>query len=141
MQNLKKSLLLLSIALVISAAAVAPAHAQAGRIKADIPFDFVLDKTTMKAGTYFIQTQGDFLSLRDDAGATRYVLALPGDKALLRNGQPYLRFNRYGNESFLSQIVFAEKNTVRLPQSGREKELEARSTTGDQIELRAGASR
>ncbi len=139
MQSLKKLLLMLLAGVVVSAAA-APAQAQSGRMSVNIPFNFVVSGHTMKAGTYQIAEQRNFVAFVNDAGRARYTLLLPDDPAAVRNGNPYLRFIRYGNESFLTGIVFSEKDTARLPRSNREKEMVARSL-GVPVSVEAGGSR
>jgi len=138
MKNLKNSLLLLLAAVIVSALAVVPAHAQSGRISANVPFDFVVDKTTLKAGTYAVKTDGDFLAIVSESGKTVYTLPLTGDSRDVHGGEPYLVFARYGNESFLTRVVFSESNTRRLAPNSREKEMMAR-TSGDTVNVHSGA--
>jgi hypothetical protein len=141
MQSVKKSLLVLLAAMAVSVLAQAPAQAQTACISVDVPFDFVLGNHLMKADRYRIQTQGNFLAVVNSAGQTRYVLMFPDGTAPSRNGQPYLRFHRYGNESFLTTVVFSEKDTVRLPRTSREKEITAQNKAGEPVDLGTAAAR
>ena len=133
MQNLKKSVLFVLMAVFVASLALMPAQAQSGSLSANVPFDFVLGKTTLKADTYRIQTQGSFIELVNAQGRSTYTLLLPGSDAANRNGQPYLVFTRYGTESFLSKIVFAADNIHNLPRSAREKEMMAHVTSGEEV--------
>jgi hypothetical protein len=141
MQNLRKYVLFAFMAVFVASLAIAPAHAQ-GRLAANVPFDFVLGQTTMKADTYRIESQGSFVALMDAEGRARYSMYLPGsDAADHHNGAPYLVFIRYGTETFLSRIVFSTDHTYDLPRSSKEKELAARLNSGEQIAVAIGAAR
>ena len=132
MQSLRKSVLVVLMAVFVASLMLAPAHAQSG-IAANVPFDFVLGKTTMKAGNYRIGLQGAFVMLSGSDGSTTYSLLRAGGDASDRNGQPYLVFTRYGTESFLNKVVFSVNNAYTLPRSSREKEVIARSASGEQV--------
>ncbi len=133
MQSLKKSVLFLLMAVVVASVAVAPAHAQSARVSANVPFDFVLGKTTMKAGSYRIEKQGSFIALVSEERKTRYALLFPGGDEANHNNEPYLIFTRYGTESFLNKVVFSATDTYDLPRSSREKEVMADLTHGEQV--------
>jgi hypothetical protein len=141
MQNLRKYVLFAFMAVLVASFAIAPAHAQS-RLEANVPFDFVLGQTTMKADSYRIATQGSFVAFVDAEGRARYSMYLPGsDAADHHNGAPYLVFTRYGTETFLSRIVFSTSHTYNLPRSGKEKELAARLNSGEQVAVAIGAGR
>ena len=56
MQEIKK-MLFIAVMAVIAAAAVAPAHAQGEkRMSVNVPFDFVLGKTTLRNGQYKVES-------------------------------------------------------------------------------------
>jgi hypothetical protein len=131
MQNLKKYVLFVLMTVFVASLAIVPAHAQG--ITANVPFDFVLGKTTMKADSYRIEKQGEFVAIVGVHGRISYSLLLPDRDAASRDGQPYLIFTRYGTESFLSKIVFSEDKSYAVPRSGREKELAARLNSGEQV--------
>ena len=131
MQNLKKSVLFVLMAVFVASLAIVPAHAQG--IEATVPFDFVLGKTTLKADNYRIQMQGSFVALAGEQGGTSYALLLPGSDAANRDGKPYLVFTRYGTDSFLSKIVFSADNIYKVPRSAREKEMMAHVTSGEEV--------
>jgi hypothetical protein len=139
MQHLRKYVLFAFMAVFVASLAIAPAHAQ-GRLAANVPFDFVLGQTTMKADSYRIETQGSFVALVGAEGRARYSMYLPGsDAADHHNGAPYLVFTRYGTETFLSRIVFSTNRTYDLPRSSKEKELAERLNSGEQIAVAIGA--
>ena len=131
MQNLKKYVLFVLMTVFVASLAIVPAHAQG--ITANVPFDFVLGKTTMKADSYRLEKQGEFVAIVGVQGRTSYSLLLPDRDAASRDGQPYLIFTRYGTESFLSKIVFSAKVTYNLPRSSREKEMMAHLHSGEQV--------
>jgi|SRR5579864_5002278 len=141
MQSRKKSVLFLLAAVVVSAVAIAPAHAQGSRASFNVPFDFVIGQTKMEAGTYRIGTQGNFVAMVSGAGKTSYSVLMAAGSAATHEGQPYLRFTRYGRESFLNTIVFSEGSSFDLPRSSREKEIMARVTSGQQVDVLSEGTR
>lgn len=132
---MKKVVLLMLVAMFGAALAIAPAQAQATRVSVNVPFDFVVGKATMKAGTYRIEKQGSFLSLVSADGRTGYALLLPGGGVVKRNGESYLVFTRYEGVSFLNQIVFSVDDNYQLPRSNRQKELMSKMTSGQELAL------
>lgn len=133
MQNLKKYVLLGLMAMLVGSFAVASAHAQSFGMKAEVPFNFSVAKTDLKAGSYFVKIQGAFVTFSEVGGSTTYALLSNGGRAAYRNGQPYLVFTKYGNESFLNKIVFSSNQSYELPRSGREKEIMARVADREQV--------
>lgn len=105
----------------------AVANAQTLKVKANVPFDFMVDKTTMPAGTYNIDAvlpSSSALAIRNnDAKVGRLVLS---DSA--RSHEPSadtrLVFHRYGDRYFLSAIwVQGERSGREFPMSKREAEV------------------
>ena len=141
MQNLRKYVLFAFMAVFVASIATAPAHAQS-RLEANVPFDFVLGKTTMKADTYRIERQGSFVAVVDAEGRARYSMYISSsDAADHYKGAPYLVFTRYGAETFLNKIVFSTDHAYDLPRSSKEKELAARFNSDQQIAVAIGAGR
>jgi hypothetical protein len=106
---------------------VAVANAQTLKVTANVPFDFVLDKTTMPAGAYTIDSvlpSGSALAIRNrDAKVGRLVLA---DSARSHEASPDTRlvFHRYGDRYFLSAIwLQGERSGREFPTSKREAEV------------------
>lgn len=143
MQSLKKYGLFILIAVFVASVAIVPAHAQSARIAADIPFDFAVGSAHLQAGSYKIVTQGTmgtFIGFTQADGKTRYTLLLRGGDSDTHDGQPYLVFHRCGAESFLKKIVFSNGSYV-LPRSKRERHIQGRPSTVEQMEVSAGGSR
>ena len=143
MQSKKYGLFVLMAVFVVSIAMM-PAYAQSDRITADVPFDFAVGSSHFQAGSYKIQTRGEigtFVAFIQADGKTAYTLLNPGSDATDHKGQPYLVFNRYGSESFLTKIVFSSDRSYDLPPSSREKEILAHATPEPQVEVPLGGSR
>ena len=83
------------------------ANAQSVNVKANVPFDFMVGKSTLSAGEYSIQSistgSSSVLAIRGDK--TNQMLA-PANHAETLNPSPNSRlvFHKYGNQYFLSQI-------------------------------------
>lgn len=132
MNSLKKSVLFVLSAVFVASLSLVPAHAQG--ISADVPFTFTLGKATMPAGSYRVERSGSFFVLSSLAdGTTKYELLVPGGQAQEREGKPYLVFNRYGSETFLTRVVFSSTENYNLPRTSREKEIMARLSSGDEV--------
>ena len=143
MQSLKKYVMFVLMAVIVASLAVSPAHAQGAGAAVSIPFDFSVGSIHLKAGEYRIQPSGalgTFLAFSSD-GNTKYTLLMPGDKAALHNGQPYLVFHRYGSEVFLRKLVLSAEKTYNLPSTSREKEILASSSSGEQVDIPMGSAR
>ncbi len=96
--------------------------------KAEIPFDFVVGQKTLPAGEYAISpgnnSNKDILWIKKlDSRATANVVTF-GQNVKRQQAGPYLVFNRYENQYFLSQ-VWAEFDQVgrQVAKSVQEKEL------------------
>ena len=143
MQSLKKYLMLVLMAVIVASVAVSSAHAQSAGAAVSIPFDFSVGKFHLKAGEYRIQPSGSlgtFLAFTS-SNNTRYTLLMPGEKAPLHNGAPYLVFHRYGSELFLRKLVLSSEKTYNLPSTSREKEILAHVTSGEQVDIAIAAAR
>ena len=141
MQNLRKYVLFAFMAAFVASLAITPARAQS-RLEANVPFDFVLGQTTMKADSYRIASDGAFVVFVEADGRARYSMYVRGsDAADHHNGAPYLVFTRYGTETFLSRIVLSTDRTFDLPRSSREEELAARLNSNEQVAVAIGAAR
>ena len=128
---MRNSILKIMVALVLLTMATAwPLLAQSVTTlaKAEIPFDFVVGQKTLPAGEYEIcpgnKTNKDILWIKKaDSRATANVVTF-GRNIKRQQAGPYLVFNRYGNQYFLSQ-VWAEFDEVgrQAAKSAAEKEL------------------
>ena len=128
---MKNSMLKIMVALVLLALAIAwPSLAQSVTTlaKAEIPFDFVVGQKTLPAGEYEIcpgnKTNKDIFWIKKaDSRAVANVVTF-GCNIKRQQAGPYLVFNRYGNQYFLSQ-VWTEFDEVgrQAAKSAAEKEL------------------
>jgi hypothetical protein len=138
MQYLMKAMLFAVMAILGITLTIAPAHAQSGsRVLANIPFDFSLGNTTLKAGSYTVeQLPSGFLVFNSKDGKEhQFVLTVPGDSGNQAQ-QPCLVFTRYGNEAFLKKVFFTgNEDYHELLRSSREKELIKNQTSGDELSL------
>ena len=127
MKSMKKVALFLLVAAIGANLAIGRAHAEDDtRAAVNVPFDFVVGKTVLKAGSYKVEVQQsglvDFWSA--DAREHHIALMIPGSPSKdQKNDDPRLVFTRYGSESFLSKIAMSVDLNFELPVSGREKEL------------------
>jgi hypothetical protein len=117
---------------------LAPAFAQMGQGKADIPFNFQIGTQTLTAGHYLVKTEGVKLQISRINGpdiATVFTISIPGDRA--NNGTPHLLFHCYGNEYFLSEAwLGASDRGNRLFTAAREYRLaRIKSQTGETVAL------
>ena len=113
------------------------ANAQSLKVTANVPFDFVVDKTTLPSGAYSIDeiTHGSAaLAIRNrEAGVSKMQLA---DHANSLNASPDTRlvFHRYGERYFLSQIwVAGERSGREFPISKREAEMAKNSQPAENV--------
>jgi hypothetical protein len=107
--------------------ATASAYAQTGVVKANVPFNFIVNKTELPAGQYRIQPMGIVASAMAIESPDGKVV-----KAFLPNAcsspqaqkTSKLVFHRYGTQYFLAQIWRAgDDRGQELPASGLEKEV------------------
>ncbi len=107
--------------------ATASAYAQTGLVKANVPFNFIVNKTDMPAGEYRIQplgVTGVAMSIQSaDSSVVNTVLPHSCESAATPEVSK-LVFHRYGSQYFLAQIWTAGNDQGReLPKSGREREV------------------
>ena len=119
---MKKQLLaLVGLGLLL---ATASASAQTVPLKANIPFNFIVNKAELPAGEYTLQSLGTAMLIRSmDSQITKLVL--PNACASLQSSETTkLVFHRYGDRYFLAQVWAAGANRGReLPKSSRETEI------------------
>ena len=104
--------------------ATASASAQTVPLKANIPFNFIVNKAELPAGEYTLQSLGTAMLIRSmDSQITKLVL--PNACASQQPSQSTkLIFHRYGDRYFLAQIWAAGANRGReLPKSSRKTEI------------------
>ena len=138
MQYQLKSMLFAVIAVLGVALTIVPAHAQNGsRALANIPFEFFVGNSMLKAGSYTVeQLHSGILALSSSDGKEhQFAMTLPGDSD--RQGQASkLVFIRYGSEAFLKKVFLSgEEDCHELPESGRERELIKNQASGAELSL------
>jgi hypothetical protein len=97
-----------------------------------IPFDFHVGDKTLPAGTYIVNRTGEAIQVSDSKGHTAFVIstAVPNPAANLDN---QLVFNRYGEDSYLTEVRWLGYSTGRgLRKSTKEIEL-AKVFTGRNV--------
>ena len=107
--------------------ATASAYAQTGVMKANVPFNFIVDKTDVPAGQYMIQsvgTTGTALAIESsDRSLVKLVLPNACESSQAQE-KSKLVFHRYGDQYFLAQIWMEGDNRgSELPKSQRENEV------------------
>jgi len=107
--------------------AAASAYAQTGAVKANVPFNFVVEKADLPAGQYVIQSAGLAGSFTTIQSKDRQVIkAIIPDACESNQAQTKTKlvFHRYGDRYFLAQIWTAGNNRGReLQMSKRETEV------------------
>lgn len=125
------------LALVVALSA-APGHAQdQPKVKATIPFNFVVGSKQLKAGEYIVQQFGlpgsQNLRFRgEDGDVEQIVFTLPIETNKTGNHER-LVFHRYGDQYFLSQVWFAENEGREFIAGAREKKAATETPTADQM--------
>jgi hypothetical protein len=138
MQYLLKPMLFTVIAILGVALTIAPAHAQSGsRALANIPFDFSIGNTTLKAGSHTIeQLHSGILALSSsDEKGHQFAMTFPGDSDK-RSQESKLVFIRYGSEVFLKKVFLSgNEDCYELPESSRERKLIKNQASGAELSL------
>lgn len=138
MQYLLKSMLLAILTVCGAALTIVPANAQSGsRALANIPFDFSVGNTTLKAGSYSVeQLQSGILALSSsDSKTHQFAMTFPSDSDQ-QSQESHLVFIRYGSEVFLKKVSLSgDENSYELPESRRERELIRNQTSGAELSL------
>lgn len=141
--TLAKGRLALVVALAGAVLAIlnvpSPALAQSTGLSVTIPFDFHVGKAMLPAGTYIVNRQGEAIEISDSKGHTAFVIstAVPNPAA---NVDSQLVFNRYGSESYLTEVRWLGYSTGRgLIKSTDEIEL-AKAFSGRNV-LTAGLTK
>ena len=138
MQYLLKPMLFAVTTVLGVALAIMPAHAQSGRrVLADIPFDFSIGNTRLKAGSYTVeQLQSGIIAFSsDNEKEHQFALTFPGDSDK-QNQEPHLVFIRYGSEAFLKRVFLnGNEDCQELPLSSRERELIKNQASGAELSL------
>jgi len=131
-KQLLKALATISFLIAVAIVPVHSAHGQtlAYRVRANIPFDFIVADKTLPAGEYYISrtrqySNDDVLTISTVDGRALAVRLTFGVQVLTPKKQGVLIFNRYGDQHFLAQVWVAGSSLGRVfTQSHSERELE-----------------
>jgi|SRR5882762_9632923 len=138
MQYLLKPMLLAVITVFGVALTIVPAQAQSGsRALANIPFEFSVGNTTLKAGSYTIeQLQSGILALSSsDDKEHQFAITFPGDSDK-QSQESHLVFIRYGSEVFLKKVFLSgNEDCHELPESSRERKIIKNQASGAELSL------
>jgi len=96
--------------------------AQSTGVRANVPFDFTVGNKLLPAGTYTIKEQSNHVILITNHDKPIAALSLVnGDSNRSPNGGK-LKFHRYGNQYFLSEILCEQANmNLQVPTSKTER--------------------
>jgi len=126
----------LSVIALVTAVGSAQGQSLAYKLRANIPFDFVVADKKLPAGEYYIgramQDSGDSVLLISsvDGRANVIRLSTPVESRVPKNEGTFV-FHRYGDQYFLSQVWPAGASTGRgFATSGGESELAVNSSAG-----------
>src|SRR5215469_2486905 len=85
----------------------AGANAQSLKVKADIPFSFVVDKATLPAGSYSIDalsSSSTGLVIRGNDTKENMLVMSNHAESFKASPDTHLVFHRYGDQYYLAQI-------------------------------------
>ena len=128
-RNLMTGILtILALLLLIS---VPSSYAQTA-VRATVPFNFMVGKAEMPAGTYTInRLSSSAIEIKGSTTKKSAVSIVWSEGASASDSDAKLVFNRYGDSYFLSQVSRGDgTNVLRLPASKREQEQRFASTSG-----------
>ena len=102
-------------------------------IKAQVPFEFIVNGNILPAGECAIEAQGDGLTyLQVSSGSHRVFVVPSATESLTAPAESKLVFHRYGDRYFLSTISREGNNRGYELQAGKaEKELRAQKAAED----------
>jgi hypothetical protein len=86
------------------ALALVPVVAEAGGVRATIPFSFLVNGATLPPGSYLLSSSVPTPGTIVVRGATRVVITMTSPRGTSEDFQPRLVFHRYGEEYFLRQV-------------------------------------
>ncbi len=124
----KQILSVVAILTLVFAVSAFGAHIS-GVLKADIPFDFMVNGKTLQAGTYKVQqgSSDSTLLIRGVDGKNAAVSITMNGVQAKGETKAKLVFNRYGNEYFLNEIWDGLSNTsTQLTTSKAERAAQKR---------------
>ena len=110
------------------------ATAQAGDVKATVPFEFSVNNTALPAGEYTLSTIGASAAVLV-RGYRSSALALSNAMEDPKGGTPRLVFHRYGTRYVLREIWTDGTSGRQLPPSRAEHETAGESARWERVEI------
>lgn len=123
---------------VLLAFSAVPGRAQdQPKIKANIPFNFVVGSKELKAGEYIVRQVGtpgsQSLQFRSESGdVAQTAFTVPIETNQTGNHERFV-FHRYGDQYFLSQVWFVGNDGHEFIAGSREKKAATEQSTADQV--------
>jgi hypothetical protein len=135
MKHPAKHILGTLLGLILALSAV-PGHAQDGaKIKATIPFNFVVGNKELKAGDYVIQRMNDSgaLLFRSEDGNDRQIVFAVRMESTQTGNHERLLFHHDGDQYFLSQVWLSGDEDGHELIPGVQEKAAANHSTSDQV--------
>jgi len=105
-------------------------------IKAQVPFDFIVNGKILPAGECAIAAQGNGITYLVVSSGKHHVIVLPNaTEPSTVSAKPKLVFHRYGDRYFLSSISRQGDRGYGLPAGKAEQELRAQKATEGDVTL------
>lgn len=114
-----RRILLLSFLLLLVASFVPAQDGNILKFKTTTPF--VVDNTTLPAGSYTIRRMSDEGELELSAAAGAPQVIVEADPMETSSGKANIQFAKYGDKLILKQIDFPDQNSFWVPMSATEK--------------------
>ena len=136
--TVKRTMFVMLAALSLVSTSLSGQSKLAMRMK--IPFDFVAGEKAFPAGEYTVQTGGGLANsvwIRSEDPSKNLVLFSHSTVVQQAQGESWLRFHRYGDRYFLSQILIEGNGTGQeLRRSRAEREyIASRDKTAEVVTL------
>ena len=128
-----------TLLVLMAAALTGLANAQTSiMVKAQVPFDFVVNGKTIPAGECLVQSLNNALTVLLISSGKQQGLVLPLDgESRKASTMTALVFHRYGDRHFLAAIKRAGKIGYELPSTRLEEELRAQNIAEEDLTLLA----
>jgi len=123
------------LGLILALSAV-PGHAQAeAKVKATIPFDFVVGNKELKAGNYVIESllTNNALQFRGEDRDVQQIAFTVSIETNRTGNHGRLIFNHNGDQYFLSQVWLSGDENGRELIPGAQEKAAANRSTSDQV--------
>jgi hypothetical protein len=137
-ETMKKQILNAIVTLsVIITLSIAGFAALSRNLKANIPFDFMVNGKKLTAGKYVVETGNAQSALTIRSFETKQGAVSIAQGFEVRAGsKPHLIFHRYGNQYFLAKVI-SETGGKELPKTKAERE--AAKAVRDQLAMKDAA--